>query len=131
MELCHQPARQHGKPVGAYEERDHQQPHAVADGIHEDDEQTEEAENGGGDAEDAAGQADDEHEKPCDDGKHREDGRKQKFQKKAHLFFLHSFCIVRTGYRNMLHIARMTGNKKAGAAYLAASRPAWDKYPFI
>ena len=31
----------------------------------------------------------------------------------------------------MLQIARMTGNKKAGAAYLAASRPAWDKYPFI
>ncbi len=84
MELCHQPARQHGKPVGAYEERDHQQPRAVADGIHEDDEQTEEAENGGGDAEDAAGEADNEHEKPCDDGKHREDGRKEDFQKETH-----------------------------------------------
>ena len=33
-------------------------------GIHEDDEQTEEAENGGGDAEDAAGEADNEHKKP-------------------------------------------------------------------
>ena len=85
MELCHQPARQHRKPVGAYEERDHQQPHAVADGIHEDDEQTEEAENDGGDAEDAAGQADNEHEKPCDDGKRRKDGRKEDFQKETHI----------------------------------------------
>ena len=64
MELCQQPCRQHGQSVGAYEECDHQQPHAVADGIHEDDEQTEEAENGGGDAEDAAGEADNEHKKP-------------------------------------------------------------------
>ena len=48
MELCQQPRCQHGQSVGAYEERDHQQPHAVTDGIHEDDEQTEEAENGGG-----------------------------------------------------------------------------------
>lgn len=63
MELCHQPARQHRKPVGAYEERDHQQPHAVADGIHKDYEQPEKAENGGGDAEDAAGEADNEHKK--------------------------------------------------------------------
>ena len=85
MELCHQPARQHGQSVGAYEERDHQQPHAVADGIHKEDEQTEEAENGGGDAEDAAGQADDEHEKPCDNGKRRKDGRKEDFQKESHI----------------------------------------------
>ena len=85
MELCQQPCRQHGQSVGAYEERDHQQPRAVADGIHKEDEQTEEAENGGGDAEDAAGQADDEHEKPCDDGKHREDGRKEDFQKETHI----------------------------------------------
>ena len=51
MELCQQPRCQHGQSVGAYEERDHQQPHAVTDGIHEDDEQTEEAENGGGSGE--------------------------------------------------------------------------------
>lgn len=64
VELCQQPCRQHGKPVGAYEERDHQQPHAVADGIHKEYEQTEKAENGGGDAEDAAGEANNEHKKP-------------------------------------------------------------------
>ena len=52
MELCQQPCRQHGQSVGADKERDHQQPHAVADGIHKEDEQTEETENGGGDAED-------------------------------------------------------------------------------
>ena len=85
MELCHQPARQHGQSVGADEKRDYQQPRAVADGIHKEYEQTEEAENGGGDAEDAAGQADNEHEKPCDDGKRRKDGRKEDFQKETHI----------------------------------------------
>ena len=85
MELCHQPARQHGQSVGAYEKRDHQQPHAVADGIHKDYEQPEKAENGGGDAEDAAGQADNEHEKLCDDGQRRKDGRKEDFQKETHI----------------------------------------------
>lgn len=60
MELCQQPCCQHGQSVGAYEERDHQQPRAVADGIHKEYEQPEKAENGGGDAEDAAGQADNE-----------------------------------------------------------------------
>ena len=54
VELC-----QHGQSVGAYEKRDHQQPRAVADGIHKEYEQPEKAENGGGDAEDAAGEADD------------------------------------------------------------------------
>ncbi len=48
----------------ADEERDHQQPHAVADGIHEDDKQPEKSENGGGDAEDGAGESDNEHKKP-------------------------------------------------------------------
>ena len=47
-----------------YEECDHQQPHAVADGIHKEYEQAEKAENGGGDAEDAAGEANNEHKKP-------------------------------------------------------------------
>ena len=45
MELCHQPTRQHEKPIGAYEERDHQQPRAVADGICKNYEQPEKAEN--------------------------------------------------------------------------------------
>ena len=53
--------------------------------IHKDYEQPEKAENGGGDAEDAAGQADNEHEKPCDDGQHRKDGRKEDFQKETHI----------------------------------------------
>ena len=108
MELCHQTARQHGQSVGAYEERDHQQPHAVADGIHKEDEQTEEAENGGGDAEDAAGQADNEHEKPCDDGKRRKDGRKEDFQKETHRVSLHfvCFCFQHTGNGSALQGCR-------------------------
>lgn len=31
----------------------------------------------------------------------------------------------------MLQIARMTGNKKAGAACAQQAAPTWDKYPFI
>ena len=127
--LCHQPARQHGQSVGAYEKRDHQQPHAVADGIHKDYEQPEKAENGGGDAEDAAGQADNEHEKLCDDGQRRKDGRKEDFQKETHInippvLFVSAFSIKEAALP-----CKDAGPQKAGRAYLAASRPAWDKYP--
>ena len=31
----------------------------------------------------------------------------------------------------MLQIARMTGNKKAGAACAQQAAPTWDKYPII
>ena len=31
----------------------------------------------------------------------------------------------------MLQIARMTGNKKAGAACALQAAPTWDKYPII
>ena len=132
VELCQQPCRQHGKPVGAYEERDHQQPHAVADGIHEDDEQTEEAENGGGDAEDAAGQADNEHEKPCDDGKHREDGRKEDFQKETHInippvLFVSDFSIQEAA----LPCKDAGPQKSRGGLPRSKPPPTWDKYPII
>ena len=100
--------------------------------IHKNYEQPEKAENGGGDAEDAAGQADNEHEKPCDDGQRRKDGRKEDFQKETHInippvLFVSAFSIQEAA----LPCKDAGPQKKAGAAYLAASRPAWDKYPII
>ena len=88
--------------------------------------------DGGGDAEDAAGQADNEHEKPCDDGQRRKDGRKEDFQKETHInihpvLFVSAFSIQEAA----LPCKDAGPQKKAGAAYLAASRPAWDKYPII
>ena len=41
--------------------------------------------DGGGDAEDAAGQADNEHEKLDSDRQRRKDGRKEDFQKETHI----------------------------------------------
>ena len=122
MELC-----QHGQSVGAYEERDHQQPHAVTDGIHEDDEQTEEAENGGGDAEDAAGQADNEHEKPCDDGKHRKDGRKEDFQKETHIINYAKTRDIYAGYRKAGYSKKYLTEHEGDILLHKAAKNAFDE----
>ena len=58
-------------------------------------------------------------------------GAKRIFKRKRISISL-PFCLfLLSAYRKRLCPARMPNRKKAGAAYLAASRPAWDKYPVI
>ena len=58
-------------------------------------------------------------------------GAKRIFKRKRISISL-PFCLfLISAYRKLPCPARMPNRKKAGAAYLAASRPAWDKYPVI
>ena len=58
-------------------------------------------------------------------------GAKRIFKRKRISISLQFCLFLLSAYRKLPCPARMSNRKKAGAAYLAASRPAWDKYPFI
>ena len=115
-------ARQHGKPVGAYEKRDHQQLHAVADGIHKDYKQPENPRM-------AAGMQRIPLERPTTNTRNHDTtastamtGANRSFKRKRISFSsVHLFCENRI--QKYAPYCKDGGEQKSGGGLRAASRP--------